>query len=386
MGNVRSRKETGKLYFDFRYRNIRCREQTKLQNTPVNRKKLENIMDKIDAEILLGKFKYEDYFPNSAILEKIKYQDDLIRRNTDCIPTISEFFDVWIAELDFSWRKSYKKSVLSIFNNHILEVFGDRNVDTLTKSELLKFRADIAKKVRKNGTHVGAQHINKIMKFFKRIIIEASERYDFKSPFIGIKHLKTLKPQIEPFTLEEVMLILNNVRDDFKSYYTVRFFTGMRTSEIDGLKWKYVDFENRYISIRETLVKGRVEQTKTASSLRDIMMSQPVYEALKLQYQLTKKHDYVFCTRSGNPLDYGNVTKRIWQPILNYLGLKQRRAYQTRHTAATLWLASGENPEWVARQLGHSTTKMLFNVYSRYVPNVTRQDGSAFEKLLDKNM
>ena len=115
-------------------------------------------------------------------------------------------------------------------------------------------------------------------------------------------------------------------------------------------------------------------------------MSQPVYEALKLQYQLTKKHDYVFCTRSGNPLDYGNVTKRIWQPILNYLGLKQRRAYQTRHTAATLWLASGENPEWVARQLGHSTTKMLFNVYSRYVPNVTRQDGSAFEKLLDKNM
>ncbi|MDW2812641.1 site-specific integrase, partial [Acinetobacter baumannii] len=65
-------------------------------------------------------------------------------------------------------------------------------------------------------------------------------------------------------------------------------------------------------------------------------------------------------------------------------GLKSRRAYQTRHTAATLWLSAGENPEWNARQLGHSTTEMLFRVYSRYIPNVTRRDGSAFEAMLEK--
>jgi integrase len=53
-----------------------------------------------------------------------------------------------------------------------------------------------------------------------------------------------------------------------------------------------------------------------------------------------------------------------------------------RHTAATLWLASGEAPEWIARQLGHSSTEMLFRVYSRYVPNLTRRDGSAIERLL----
>jgi integrase len=32
--------------------------------------------------------------------------------------------------------------------------------------------------------------------------------------------------------------------------------------------------------------------------------------------------------------------------------------------------------------MGHSTTKMLFTVYSRYVPNATRNDGSAFENLI----
>ena len=64
------------------------------------------------------------------------------------------------------------------------------------------------------------------------------------------------------------------------------------------------------------------------------------------------------------------------------MGINYRRPYETRHTAATLWLASGEAPEWIARQMGHSNTKMLFEIYSRFVPNLTRQDGSAFERLL----
>jgi integrase len=54
-----------------------------------------------------------------------------------------------------------------------------------------------------------------------------------------------------------------------------------------------------------------------------------------------------------------------------------------RHTAATLMLASGENPEWIAAMLGHSTTEMLFRVYSRFVPNLTRNDGRAYTGLLN---
>ena len=65
--------------------------------------------------------------------------------------------------------------------------------------------------------------------------------------------------------------------------------------------------------------------------------------------------------------------------------LSHAQGYHCRHTAATLWLAAGENPEWIARQMGHTTTEMLFRVYSRYVPNLTRKDGSAFERLLLQN-
>lgn len=115
-----------------------------------------------------------------------------------------------------------------------------------------------------------------------------------------------------------------------------------------------------------------------------IKVSKSVVDALRAQYEVTGKLEYVFCNNSGKPLDHRNINKRVWQPTLKLLNLPKRRPYETRHTAATLWLAAGENPEWIARQLGHSNTKMLFEIYSQYVPNLTRQDGSAFEALLDK--
>ena len=188
---------------------------------------------------------------------------------------------------------------------------------------------------------------------------------------------------MQPFTLQEVKLIIDSVRPDFRNYYTVRFFTGMRTGEIDGLKWKYVDFDRRQILVRETVVYGEDDYTKTDASQRDIAMSQPVCDALQKQYRATgAMSEYVFCNLQGLPIEHNNVTKRVWYPLLSVLGLERRRPYQTRHTAATLWLAAGEAPEWIARQMGHANTEMLFKVYSRYVPNLTRRDGSAFEQLL----
>ena len=90
--------------------------------------------------------------------------------------------------------------------------------------------------------------------------------------------------------------------------------------EVDGLKWRYVDFKNRQILIRETVVDGKMTYTKTDGSQREIRMSQPVYDALLEQWQVTQDMDFVFATRNGTPLEHNNVTKRVWYPLLRYLG------------------------------------------------------------------
>ena len=85
----------------------------------------------------------------------------------------------------------------------------------------------------------------------------------------GVKSLRVPRSRVEPITLDEVLRFLAAVRPDFNPYYTVRFFTGRRTGEIDGLKWKYVDFDQGQILVRETLVMGREEYTKNDHSQRE---------------------------------------------------------------------------------------------------------------------
>ncbi|MFC1518927.1 hypothetical protein ACFL6Z_04325, partial [Pseudomonadota bacterium] len=64
-------------------------------------------------------------------------------------------------------------------------------------------------------------------------------------------------------------------------------------------------------------------------------------------------------------------------PTLIKAGLKRRRAYETRHTAAELHIAALENPLYISQMLGHSDTRLLFDVYAPYVANASRTDGNA---------
>jgi integrase len=270
----------------------------------------------------------------------------------------------------------------------VIPFFGDKEVGHITKADVLAFRATLAKvPARKSENTLSNRRVNAVMKPLRQILNEAADRYEFNSPFRNIKPLRIKRSEVMPFTLEEVQTILARSRPDYKPYFTVRFFTGMRTGEVHGLKWKYVDFERRLILVRESIVLGEEDDLKTDGSVRDIQMTQLVWEALKAQQLLTGgKSEYVFANQAGNPIDNKNFINRVWAPLLRHLGLAHRKAYQMRHTAATLWLAAGESPEWIARQLGHTTTEMLFRVYSRFVPNLTRQDGSAFDRLADSDL
>ncbi len=386
MGKIVERAETGTLFFDFRYDGKRCREQTTLDSTPANRKKLESILKKIEAEITLGTFEYHRYFPNSSKAQEFTKQAEVQRaREAHDTPLFEVFSKDWLDEMKIQWRRSYINTMEGTLKNYLNPHFGEKEVGHITKKDILEFRASLAKVTTRGEKRLSASRINRIMTPLRMILSEAANRYEFSSPYHGIKSLKVPRTDVEPFSIDEVKQIIDTVRPDFRNYYIVRFFTGMRTGEIDGLQWNHVDFQRRQILVRQALVNGQLEYTKNDGSFRTIEMSQMVIDALNDQKRATGNMDFVFCTRSGGPLSHNNVTKRVWYPLLRYLGLRERRPYQTRHTAATLWLASGESPEWIARQMGHTTTEMLFRVYSRYVPNLTRQDGSAFERLIRQN-
>ncbi len=83
-------------------------------------------------------------------------------------------------------------------------------------------------------------------------------------------------------------------------------------------------------------------------------------------------------------MNVANLRWRIWYTALDNAGLKRRDVYNTRHMFATYALASGEDPGWVAKMLGHTTLLTLMTRYQRYVPNLTRQDGSLLARQLGR--
>lgn len=385
MASIRARQD--RLFFDFIYKKTRCREQTLLPDTPTNRKKLEQVLRKIDAEITLGTFDYAKYFPNSPRVAEFKTLDHKTRQAAGkATPLFKTFMMEWYEEMKIGWRDSYDQTVIKILDGRLMKTFGEMEVSAIAKADLMQFRARLGEEDGRNGKKMSAAHINRHMYIMRMILREAADRFDFNTPFKGIKALRNNKPDIDPFNLDEVNKIINGVDPWYKNYYTVRFLTGMRTGEIDGLKWKYIDFDKRLIMVRESLVKNKQTYTKNDFSQRDIEMSSSVYEALKAQHKVSGHLDYVFVNVRGDHLNYHNISRRIWHPLLKQLNLKRRNPYQTRHTAATIWLGAGENPAWIAKQMGHSTTEMLFRVYARYVPNLTRKDGSAMERLLTNNL
>ena len=396
------RKDSNTLYFHGTYLGFRCREYTGLKVTRDNRRLLNLKLKNINQAIQMGVFRYYQYFPDSKLVSDISSAEKKVTQTTltssiqflpnglkQLIPTLVDFCDTWLDENKINWRRTHRISIEGILSQHILPIFGKMPIDSIKREHLIGFRAQLGELKYKGGeTLLSNARINKIMSVLRQVLNEASLRFDFSTPYQNIKQLKNNPKDIHPFSLTEVSSMIATVRSDYKNYYIVRFYTGLRTGEIDGLKWKYIDFENRLILVRETIVDRQQEKhAKTHSSIRDIQMSDRVYSALRNQYLATKNvSEYVFCTTNGMPLAHGNVTRRVWKPLLAALELEYRRPYQTRHTTATLWLAAGEAPEWIAKQLGHANTMMLFTVYSRYVPNLTRQDGSAFESLLDKHL
>lgn len=395
MANVICRKDTGLLLLDFRYLGQRCREQTRLPDTTANRARLTKLADRITKAIGQGTFVYADYFPDSSRAKafvsgnkNLSEPMDSTDRSESCsetiTPTFREFAELWFVESEPRWRQQYRVAIRATMEKILFPTFGDKRLSQITRADVLAFRAQIAKRPGRAGQSLSAKRINKLMMQLRAILVEGCDRFGLDYPMRGIKPLKQKRAEIRPFSLDEVSLLISKIRNDYTPYLTVRCFTGLRTGEANGLQWSDLDFERGVFRVERTHSRNGDGETKTELSKREIPMVPQVRAAFEQQQlRAVKGCPWVFTTGRGGPIDAVNFTNRVWYPLLRHLNLQKRPPYQMRHTAATLMLAAGENPEWVAQILGHSTTEMLFRVYSRFVPNNTRNDGRAFTGMLN---
>jgi integrase len=101
MGSINVK--NGKLFLDFRYRGVRCREYTKLDASKVNHTRAERLLKTIEAEIILDRFDYGKYFPKSKLRHKFDQVDYKKRQSIAYFdapdsPKFEEFAQTWLTE------------------------------------------------------------------------------------------------------------------------------------------------------------------------------------------------------------------------------------------------------------------------------------------------
>lgn len=249
MAKVRARKDSGLLFLDFYYRGVRCREQTTLPDTAENRRRVQSLMNRISKEIKQGLFDYATTFPGSPRAAQFAGPAASIGSIVPAAadgnsppsvpalpdtPTFSDFSVTWRKEMAPQWRRQHRDSVDATFAAHLLTEFGDRAVGSITKADVLTFRAKLAEMPGRSSPKLSPTTVNRTMGLLRQCLTEASERFGTPDAFKGVKRLKGRRPDVKPFSLEEVEKIRNTIRADFRNYVTCRFFTGMRTVDHAG--------------------------------------------------------------------------------------------------------------------------------------------------------
>jgi integrase len=201
---------------------------------------------------------------------------------------------------------------------------------------------------------------------------------------------KEERANIDPLSFQEVRQLLAKgfKRPEDGRYFLVAVFTGLRPSEQIGLQWEALDWvaQPPRLNVRRGVTRrGGASRPKTAGSYRDVTMVPIVERAFREQRAASElRSPWVFPNERGGHLDITNLRERVWKPALKRAGVRTRSLYQTRHTFATLALSSGEAIGWVAEMLGHANTEMVIRHYHKFIPNLTRQDGSALSSQIDR--
>lgn len=386
MAHIRIR-PNGRIQFDMHLYGCRFREGSKLMATPKNLTKAKAMLKKMNAEIDLGSFQYRDYFPKSKKVAKFE-QLQRDKHPDREYPFFNDFANQWFERKKGAWKNSYKSTIRNTLDKYLIPEFGNTLVNDITLSQIDYFRQELMEIMKDCDTRqLSNRRINFLLWPVIAIISLAAEECKFEYPLRRYKALKEEKAESHPMTIEEVRKFLDKVPQEWKDYFIIRFWTGIRSCEIHGLEWQHIDFEHRLIRIRQNWVNGEVCDVKTPKSRRDLKMCDTIYEAFKRIKDSSEAgyapySDFVFTGKSGVPLDTHYISKALWYPTLIKAGLKRRRAYETRHTAAVLHIAALENPLYISQMLGHSDTRLLFDVYAPYVANASRTDGNAFDTLM----
>ena len=388
------------IRLSFMFQGKRCIETLKhVSLTKNNIKAAANKRMAILHNIEVGKFSYITTFPNS------KTALALISSGVSAQTiALNQILDKVLADSKVNNRPMTHQHYSCRTDKYIRPDLG---VLCITKIKV----SDIKQLINTNLVHLSNKTICEVLTPLRAAFLYAIEDGLLtENPMQLVKNpKKEHTDNADPFTQKEIAKILETNTERLIERDALAFacWTGLRPSELLAVSRCDVDLENRKLYVKRSVVKGVFASTKTDGSDRCIDLLDDAFEiisnlirrtehlrtfkvkVLQANNRLVDERSLQFIFTSSKSKDYwsdsSTFNKMFVKPHCQASGVRYRGIGQARHTYGSQLVTAGVNLNWIAKQMGHSTIKMLEKHYGRWMESEVPDMAAQVSRKLKKN-
>ena len=296
-------------------------------------------------------------------------------------------------ELAEEWFENYAKNALRSttyermlqLTHRVYPAIGHLRIDKITARHLQGFVNSLAKEGanENTGKPLAPKTIRHNLSFISDVFSYAV-RMDLVSdnPCRKVTIPKGEVKEKPIYSQEEIAQLLTAINGEdtkYRAFFYLIAYSGFRRSEMLGLEWKDIDFENNIISIKRTsnytAERGiYTDTTKTKRSKRVLKISPYIMDILKeLKAEQDEEalrlgdkwveSDRLFVKWDGSPMNnqtpYGWLKEFCEKNDMPFYGI-----HSFRHFAASALISSGLDVVTVSGALGHCNSGTTLNVYA----------------------
>ena len=293
--------------------------------------------DKKRAKIFLASFD-----PKQAAIAKA-------RRN---LIKLSCFISEYKNYVSNTYSVSYLKKAVTPSFNMLQNFLKDMPLENISSKNIDQFISSVYAK-----SKFAASLYHRTLKaaFSKAVVWN----YIQENPFNKIKSPKVAKSFPAYLSETELIEILNKTEEKlYRDIFTVAFYTGMRLNEIMNMKWKWIDFSQGIITI-----KNSQEFNTKNKRERIIPIHQRVKSILQLYFPISNQNSLVFYRKVGIKLNGVFISKQFKKAVRSANLNDEIHFHSLRHSFASALVQRGVSLYAVKELLGHENIKTT-QIYS----------------------
>ncbi|MDA1229082.1 MAG: tyrosine-type recombinase/integrase, partial [Chloroflexi bacterium] len=264
---------------------------------------------------------------------------------------------------------------------HIVPTLGGIRLQNLTGQNIQSLHAQMLEQGLSNRTVLNCHRV-----LNKALVLAVESNLLTQNPAKSAKPPRPKSRSMEIWEADTFKAFAVAAKDSpFLPMYRLAVLTGMRRSELCGLKWDMVDLDAGHLRVTRTLQpitgRGLVEgQPKTDRSRRTISLGAGALETLReLRVAQAEKRlaigslwrgtGHVFANEDGSPISGDRLSKNFAR-IVKAAALPHLSFHGLRHTAASLMIADGTHGRTIADILGHSSITVTMDTYGHLMPGI----------------